>query len=170
MVEALDLGSADRRFGLSLGKPQVRSLLRLTRAAGTKETGGILVGRYNDGLDRAEVLTVSRPPRDSKAGRYHFECGTEGLEAWLLKLWRSPARTYYLGEWHFHPYASAEASAHDRAQMRAIARDTRYACPEPVLLILGGDPRNAWQVRAYVFPRDSDTVSLGVLEIARERA
>jgi len=165
MSETLDLWSTDRRFGLSLGRAQVRTLLRLTRSARAKETGGVLVGHYNDAFSRAEVCTVSSPPRDSKAGWCHFERGSAGLEAWLLKLWRASARTYYLGEWHFHPYASAEASAHDRAQMRAIAADTRYACPEPVLFILGGDPRGAWDARAYVFPSDGDTVPLAVLEI-----
>lgn len=165
MSESLDLWSTDRRFGLSLGQAQVRTLLRFTRSAGAKETGGVLVGRYNDRFNRAEVRTVSSPPRDSKAGWCHFERGSAGLEVWLLKLWRARARTYYLGEWHFHPYASAEASAHDRAQMRAIAADTRYACPEPVLLILGGNPRGAWNALAYVFPRDGDTVSLVVPEL-----
>ncbi len=165
MSDAFELRSGSGRFALALGRSQVRALLRLTRNAGSQETGGVLVGRYTDACDRAEVRTVSRPPRDSKAGWCHFERGSAGLEAWLLKLWRASARTYYLGEWHFHPYASAEASAHDRAQMRAIAQDTRYACPEPVLLILGGDPRTAWQVRAYVFPRDGEVVSLGVLKI-----
>ena len=164
MPDTLDLWSTDRRFGLSLGRAQVRTLLRLTRSAGAKETGGVLVGHYNDTFNRAEVRTVSSPPRDSKAGWCHFERGSAGLEAWLLKLWRAPARTYYLGEWHFHPYASAEASAHDRAQMHAIAQDTRYACPEPVLLILGGDPRGVWDARGNVFPREGAALGLGVLE------
>jgi hypothetical protein len=165
VIEGLDLCSTDHRFGLSLRRTQVRVLLRLARNARAKETGGILVGRYNDAFDRADVLTISPPPRDSRAGWCHFECGSDGLEAWLLKLWRAPTRTYYLGEWHFHPYASALASSNDQEQMRAIAADARFACPEPVLLILGGDPHGTWEARAYVFTRDGAAVSLGVREV-----
>lgn len=161
MSEVLEFWSEDRCFGLLLGRAQVQSLLRFTRKAHAEETGGVLVGRYSEALDCAEVTRVSAPPRDSKANRCSFERGSDGLGAWLLKLWGARARTYYLGEWHFHPYASAEASARDRAQMRSIATSARYACPEPVLLILGGDPRGVWDARAYVFPPGSEAVALG---------
>src|SRR5690349_6378790 len=110
MSEALEFWSEDRCFGLSLGRIRVRALLRFTRKARATETGGVLVGRYSEAFNCAEVTRVSPPPRDSKADRCSFERGSEGLEAWLLKLWSASARTYYLGEWHFHPYASAEAS------------------------------------------------------------
>jgi integrative and conjugative element protein (TIGR02256 family) len=158
--EPLVFRSRDYRFGLTLGQAQVRTLLRFTRTAGAKETGGVLVGRYSEELDLAYITQVSAPPRDSKAGGYSFERGYQGLQAWLLKLWRAPEPTYYLGEWHFHPYASPEASGPDREQMRSIAASASYACPEPVLLILGGDPKGAWDVRAYVFPQRAEVVPL----------
>jgi hypothetical protein len=83
-----------------------------------------------------------------------------GVERWLAKLWSAPQRTYYLGEWHFHPYASPEASATDAAQMRTIATSAGYRCPEPLLLVLGGDPNGDWKLRAYVFPAGSTMVTM----------
>jgi hypothetical protein len=118
------------------------------------------VGHYGEGLDWALVTKVSAAPRDSMAGRYSFERGVQGLERWLKRLWKAPRRAYYLGEWHFHPHGSAAASAHDRAQMTAISRSPAYRCPEPVLLIVGGDPGSSWRASAYVFPSGGNAVPL----------
>jgi hypothetical protein len=72
------------------------------------------------------------------------------LQAWLDSLWRRKA-DYYVGEWHYHPGASASPSGVDVAQMRAIARDEKYACPEPLLIILGGDPRAEHWLSATIY-------------------
>jgi integrative and conjugative element protein (TIGR02256 family) len=151
MKPTLTFRSSDGRFGLLLDEHRVEELLRFTRRAARRETGGVLVGYYENTLDRACVTQVSPPPRGSHASGWTFERGAAGLREWLASLWNAPRRRYYLGEWHFHPRASPEASGQDRAQMMAFAASREYACPEPVLLILGGDPRDAWDVRAYVF-------------------
>jgi hypothetical protein len=65
-----------------------------------------------------------------------------------------------LGEWHFHPYATPSASADDERQMLTIADDPRYHCPEPILLIMGGDPSGAWTMAAYVFTRSGGRLRL----------
>lgn len=152
MNKALEFRSRDTRFAVRIPGPQVKSLLKFAREAGRRETGGILVGYYSTKLDCAHVTEVSAPPSDSKAGGWSFERGVRGLAKQLSTLWNASTRTYYLGEWHFHPYASPEASGDDRRQMRAISVNDDYRCPEPLLLILGGDPNSAWDARAYVFP------------------
>ncbi len=48
--------------------------------------------------------------------------------------------TYYIGEWHFHPFMSPVPSGTDLRQIRAIARDRDYQCPVPILIVVGGDP------------------------------
>ena len=55
--------------------------------------------------------------------------------------------------------------------MMAFAASRDYACPEPVLLILGGEPRDAWDVRAYVFSVRESCIELHrVLDVVRSGA
>jgi integrative and conjugative element protein (TIGR02256 family) len=171
MMPTLTFRSSDGRFGLLLDEHRAEELLRFARRAGRRETGGVLVGYYEHTLDRACVTQVSAPPPGSRGSGWTFERGSAGLREWLASLWNARRRTYYLGEWHFHPRASPEASGQDRAQMMALAASREYACPEPVLLILGGDPRDSWDMRAYVFPVRERGIELRrVLDVARADA
>jgi hypothetical protein len=141
--------SADRRYGLRLPEAELARMLVLSRKAKRQETGGILVGSYSERLDCAIVRTASRAPRDSRSGGSWFHRGVRGLQRWLNGLWKS--KTYYLGEWHFHPFAAPTPSETDVAEMGQMAENPSYHCPEPVLVILGGDPGGDWQLRAFVF-------------------
>lgn len=153
-------GSADGRFGLILPAAQVSAMRSFAVLAGRTETGGVLVGRYNDAHSCAHVTKISGPPRGSKASATTFERAAGGLARWLGRLWRAKNRSYYLGEWHFHPFASPVASSGDFIQMRDIARSHDYRCPEPLLLIFGGDPRGDWDIRVYVFPQGKTCIPL----------
>lgn len=151
--------SADGRFGLTLDAGRVARLLELCREAGLDETGGILVGRYSYGHDCAHVISIVRPPADSAAGRTLFRRGVAGLNSWLQKLWGA-TREHYIGEWHFHPLASPDPSSIDREQMLRIATDRAWGCPEPVLLIIGGDPAGEWRAHAEVATRQGRLIPL----------
>jgi hypothetical protein len=35
--------------------------------------------------------------------------------------------------------------------MKSIASTESYHCPEPILMIVGGDPKRDWHVRAFVY-------------------
>jgi integrative and conjugative element protein (TIGR02256 family) len=155
----LDFRSRDGRFGLTVGRRELDRILTACGRAEGKETGGIVIGHYNDRHDRAIVTAVSLAPPDSRSGRTWFARGAAGLQAWIDRLWRS-RRDYYLGEWHFHPFASAQSSPTDLAQMRAFAESPLLRCPEPVLLIIGGDPVGTWEARAYVAPRGEPLTEL----------
>ncbi len=143
----------DGRFGLSVEGATVRRLLRLCRSARDVETGGILAGYYSDRMDCAVVTYVSGPPKDSKATPTSFYRGVKGLQRRLNTAWAN-RREFYLGDWHYHPYATAEASGVDARQLKVFSEDTMLACPEPILLIVGGDPDGEWEAKAYVHPRD----------------
>ena len=121
--------------------------------SGAIETGGILVGHYTTDESTAVVTESLPPPNDSTRGRSWFNRGVAGLRGLLAKLWESQVRTYYIGEWHYHPASIVEPSGDDLAQMCSINADPRYRCREPVMLIVGqarhGDER---PVRAFVFP------------------
>ncbi|MBT8470688.1 MAG: Mov34/MPN/PAD-1 family protein [Gemmatimonadetes bacterium] len=118
------------------------------------ETGGILVGHYTTDESTAVVAEALPPPKDSTRGRSWFRRGVAGLRGLLAKRWESQVRTYYVGEWHYHPASIVEPSGDDLVQMYGISADPRYRCREPIMLIVGqardGDER---PVRAFVFPQ-----------------
>ena len=155
----LELCSGDARFRVHVPGATVRRLLHLCRSSGARETGGILVGRYSATLDCARVSAASGPPADSVRGPSWFERGTRGLQAWLERRWTSRG-DHYLGEWHFHPYAAPVPSDTDLQQLARIARTVDYRCPEPLLLILGGDPAGRWSISAHVVPSGWAAVAL----------
>jgi len=104
--------------------------------------------------DCAMVQSVTGAPVDSKTGRTWFERGIRGLQAKLDLLWRRN-EGYYLGEWHFHPFGAPIPSSIDNKQLQKISRSRLYRCPEPLLIILGGDPAASWSLRCFLFLRGS---------------
>lgn len=151
--------SADKRFGVQLDAGQVQRLLDWCADAGAIETGGILVGRYTARHDCALVTDVLSAPHDSRRGPTWFQRGIVGLQAVLDRVW-GQRRDFYVGEWHFHPFASPTPSPTDHTQMAAIAASASWKCPEPVLLIVGGNPRGSWSASAMVTTKSGERASL----------
>lgn len=149
--------SQDNRFGLQLETDIVGEMLKFISAAASKETGGILIGFYNENRDVAIVKTASGPPSDSDHGYTWFKRGTKGLQQLLLKLWKQ--KEYYLGEWHYHPDASATPSLVDKAQMKQIANNINYHCPEPILVIIGGSPDH-FEMKSFVLTPTKNLMEL----------
>ncbi len=118
------------------------------------ETGGILVGIYNKEHDTAIIEDISGPTSDSVQTKTEFLRGLDGLQKWLNHLWRRKRRNYYLGEWHYHPYADPRASVVDKIQMQNISINPQTKCPEPVMIIIGGNIlAENWDIKAYVCPK-----------------
>ena len=143
--------SDDRRFGLNILNPPLRKILCLCQKANKHETGGILLGAYSVDLSCATVTQVFGAPDDSEAGNSWFHRGVKGMRSLLEKLWKTN-HEYYLGEWHYHPFSEPEPSHTDLNELRRIAKTSSYSCPEPLMLIIGGDPNGKWCARAFVFP------------------
>lgn len=150
--------SSDKRFGVQISETEMTKAVKQCAKARRNETGGILVGKYTKSLDFAVVTSVSDAPGDSQAGGTWFRRGIAGLQSWLNGLWKSKA--YYLGEWHFHPFAAALPSGDDLEEMKSIANTESYHCPEPILMIIGGDPKKAWHVRVFVYVQTSGLLEL----------
>ena len=157
----LALSSKDKRFGIWLTSKNMKPLLEECSASNGIETGGILIGRYSCKHDVAIVTRVTTPPFDSERFKRFFLRGSKGLLELLDCLW--PKREYYLGEWHYHPCAAAAPSTTDIKQMNQISQSMGYSCPEPILLIVGGEPTGGWEVIVHVFPRGEKPVILDVL-------
>ena len=148
----LEFWSSDGRYGLVVEGEETSVILDLCRESKDKETGGILVGYYSANQRFAIVTAVSKPPSDSRQGRFWFIRGRAGLQKWIDSLWRHK-RHYYLGEWHFHPSQQPNPSPTDIRQMKEISESPPYICPEPILLIIGYLPASSPEFRAYVFPK-----------------
>lgn len=162
MNDSLFFKSEDGRFCLKISKNIFDGLLSTCVASGIYETGGILVGYYTSEKDVAIATGYSTPPKDSKSGLYWYYRGISGLQRWLRKLWKK--KEYYLGEWHFHPMSSAYYSSVDARQMFSIASNPSYNCPEPILVIIGGNPSDKWEAKAFVFPQDSKAKEMVLLK------
>lgn len=149
---ALKFVTTDLRYGVSIDESMVKKILMLCREAADTETGGILVGYYEENLAWAVVTDISGPPEDSRRTRGSLLRGVKGLQKWLNYVWRSK-RHYYLGEWHYHPFASPDASRVDVQQLKENSENRTLVCPEPVMLIVGGNPKIVWKAKCYVYPK-----------------
>jgi integrative and conjugative element protein (TIGR02256 family) len=162
-MDKLEFWSSDKRFGIRLHQEQVNHLIRLCIEAGNQETGGILVGYYNETHHCATVTEVSDSPPDSTASRTWFDRGIQGLQQWLDQLWHQ--KIHYLGEWHFHPNASSTPSKQDLKQMQKVAASKLYACPEPLLLIIGGTLPSNWSIGLYVCFSSNSAIELKLCDM-----
>jgi integrative and conjugative element protein (TIGR02256 family) len=158
-IENREYWTADKKFGVVLLPKAIEELLKHAQLAKKLETGGIAMGRYSECHRYATVDHFTGPPADSQHGPTTFLRGVKGLQTLIAKLWRSERR-YYLGEWHYHPGAAAEPSGTDLSQMLEVANDEKYACPEPLLFIIGGDPSAAWELRIFLTFRNRKQIEL----------
>ena len=144
----------DGSHSLIVDADALREIDSICSAAGDIETGGVLIGRYSANGTTATILEATAPPSDSQQGHTWFNRGSAGLRKTLQQRWRNKERSYYIGEWHFHPAAHVVPSADDFSQMAQIANANQYKCREPLLLIFGAAKNQSGQrvVRAFVCP------------------
>lgn len=152
--------SQDRRFAVTMTARCVQTMLREAGEARGAETGGILVGHYNDQRDTAVVTSAEPPPPDSHGTVVSFRRGVKGVHALLHGLWNKPKRTYYLGEWHVHPGFSAERSSTDDSTMHSRTLRDAFQCEVPVLVILGGSPTASWHLQAWAYEAGAAPIPL----------
>ena len=134
---------------LQLAEDAVRGIVREVRRHRRTETGGVLIGCYSDDLHSVWVAKATGPGRFSLHAPFSFTRGTKDLQAEIEEA--EAIGMYYVGEWHSHPGGSVSPSPLDLRQMRAIADDAGYNCPEPVLLVVGSaDPRERMSTHVIV--------------------
>lgn len=157
-MDNFEAWSAEGKYGVRISAKILEKMEVISRSAQREETGGILVGYYNRKHDCAIVTDCSDKPEDSRTGKNYFLRGVKGLQEWLEKLWRLGTRKYYLGEWHYHPFGSCEPSGVDVKQLKENAEDEKGKCPEPVMVIVGGDPTGSLECEGFVYVRGKGLV------------
>jgi len=147
--------SKDKKLNVIINYKAQSVIEKMCRKSSNKETGGIIIGYYNEPHDSAIISAFTSPPDDSQHGNFSFFRGVHGLQSLLNKIW---PRHYYIGEWHYHPYAAPSASRPDANQMIEISKAREYHCPEPILIIVGGDPNVNLEYRVYVVPHEQSKI------------
>lgn len=132
---------------ITVNKESIKGMYQLCNESYPNETGGILIGQYADDVT-AEIVAIIGPSDDSKGWRTIFTRGTRGINKLLKEYWEQGL--YYLGEWHFHPNGISYPSDIDTNTMKSIANNSKYSCPEPILIIVSGT-RNSYQQKSYLY-------------------
>jgi integrative and conjugative element protein (TIGR02256 family) len=106
------------------------------------ETGGVLLGHFDDACRVVWVTAADGPPPDSEHGEYRFRLGTEGVsERVTAHRAGSGGRARFIGLWHTHPDTAPRASTIDEDSMRTLLTALPGQAPRrAVRLIIGGKP------------------------------
>ena len=156
--------SADGLYGVRISSLILKNLHDLCSESYPYETGGILIGRYSEDLTWAIITSITNAPMASRHTPCLFVRSNQGVLAQLKGLWKWDQ--YYLGEWHYHPNASPKPSGLDSKTMFNLSKNKSLHCPEPILFIVGGNPRD-WQQYLSVFKQNKEIELHEVLEIER---
>ncbi len=132
--------NSDINLKIELPIEQLDLLHSLCDESNPYETGGIIIGRYSDDGLTAFISEITNSPDDSIKKMTSFKRGINGLKKKLDTLWKDDL--YYLGEWHYHPNSSSTPSEYDIKQMISLSKNKRLNCPEPILIIIGGNKSN----------------------------
>jgi hypothetical protein len=69
-------------------------------------------------------------------------------------------RRFYLGEWHFHPFNDPAPSSTDIDQLKKFSETPSLRCPEPIMLIVGGNPYGKWSARAFIALKGAEVIEM----------
>jgi len=144
--------SSNDEFIVKIDNFIINNIEKKCSKAENNETGGILIGKYLD-KHNAVIIEVTGPTKDSKKSRYSFKSGVIGLIELLDRKWN--LGQYYIGEWHSHPNSSPQPSLVDDKQMYELSIDEKLNCPEPILLIIGGNQYTGWKISVHVYTNNN---------------
>lgn len=143
--------SADKRFGVVIPRSILEQMHKMCTKALPNETGGILIGSYSDDHAWAKISEISDAPDGSIHRPGSFVRNGQPLLTRLEKLWKK--NQYYVGEWHYHPRSSSSPSKTDQHTMQSLSKNDSLHCPEPIMVIVGGEP-SEWSLYVAVFVKD----------------
>jgi integrative and conjugative element protein (TIGR02256 family) len=148
-----DLTAEDELSGYQIRiRPQAMAGLRAETLATARrhprswETGGVLLGYFDDACRVVWVTAADGPPPGSERGEYSFRLGTAGVSE-RVAAYRaaSGGRARFIGLWHTHPDTAPRASTVDENSMRDLLGALPGRAPRRAArLIIGGNP-DEWE-------------------------
>lgn len=106
------------------------------RDAGSRETGGVLMGEHvSEGVFGVKDLTVQRRCGTFASFVREVRTALVPLRRFFVETGHDYTRYNYLGEWHSHPSFLAEPSRRDSETMWRIVDDPAVGANFAVLLI-----------------------------------
>ena len=117
----------------------VQKVVRYRKNKLPKETGGVLVGGFDQQNRILYLVDVIPSPPDSEEWPTLYIRGRQGLEGAVNQVReRTDGQLQYMGEWHSHPKGhSTEPSNDDKKVLEWLAKHTARDCNPPVMLIVG---------------------------------
>jgi len=121
----------DRRF--------LSALRKYRRMKLPKETGGVVIGSFDEERRIAYLVDVLPSPPDSEEWPTLYIRGTHGLaDAVKQAACRTDNQLQYMGEWHSHPDGyGTEPSGDDKKVFEWLAELAARDCNPPIMLIVG---------------------------------
>jgi integrative and conjugative element protein (TIGR02256 family) len=132
--EALAEARAEVRRGVRVRAPEI-------------ETGGMLLGAFDDAIGIVYVDKVTGPPPDSYLSATYFHHGVEGTQERVsAEVKRTASSSGFVGFWHSHPLGRAYPSPTDEQGLASIVAPDG-ATRRALMMILGGDDTTwrAWR-------------------------
>lgn len=174
-----DLVEADPSSGFevrmsAVALAEVRAEARRgARVRGSRiETGGMLLGAFDDATGIVYVDGVSGPPPDSYLSETYFQHGLDGIQERVdQEMDRTGRASGFVGFWHTHPCSRAYPSPTDEQGMASIVGPDGSR-RRALMMIIGG-PADTWarwrygnpganpDVYVRVVPRSADPVTEG---------
>jgi [CysO sulfur-carrier protein]-S-L-cysteine hydrolase len=114
-------------------------MTRVCRRYYPKESGGVLVGRVEDGATAVVELMIV--PKWFYSTPIFFSRREAYINRQLNKIWKeTDGKSHYLGEWHCHPNLTSQYSGTDYKTMVSIAGDSDNRMENPIMMIIGYKP------------------------------
>ena len=142
----------ERAVKLLLPVSQIGSLKAYLRRAGSRETGGLLMGEQL-AADEFRVAEFSFNRRSGSLASFtrDMRAHRRALEKFFRKTGHDFQRFNYLGEWHSHPHFPVTPSASDIAAMQAIVNDRAVGANFAALLIVRLRRDDTLEIGPYLF-------------------
>jgi hypothetical protein len=124
----------------------IRATVRMLRERELpRETGGILLGYFDQVLDSLFIVDALPAPDDSLGERTGFIRGVDGLEAFIGEASRRTGQIVrYVGEWHSHPQGhGSQASGLDIVLLGHLAAALE-ADGLPAVMLIVAEADESW--------------------------
>jgi integrative and conjugative element protein (TIGR02256 family) len=114
-------------------------LQKYRKAKLPKETGGVLLGGFDQDKRIVYLVDVIPSPKDSDEWPTHYIRGTEGLQRAVVEAGkRTDNLLQYVGEWHSHPNGyTTDPSKDDKQLFRWLEEHAARDSNPPVMIIVG---------------------------------